>query len=173
MKTWKILLIVVIISAIGFVAVPMNKLVEGLRVENEDLLKERTIKIAEWEDFTSQKNELEVLIVDPEIDIPPTLNQTELLIDLQKIASQTGIQLPSSWSFSVINDADSDLSKLTVSFPIKGSRGDIYKFMQLAEKNNRFLVINNFGVRTFYENNILVSEMNVNLQAFSQEKFNE
>lgn len=172
MKTWKILFIVIIVSIIGFGVFPLKKSIDSLKVENQKLSQEKKKKIAEHKELSGQNIEGKG-ILDPELEIPRKLEQTELLIDLQKIASQTNIQLPDSWSFSVVKDSDLDISELGISFPIKGSRGDIYKFIQLVEKNKRLLKIERLAISTFYENNILVSEMTVNLQAFSQENIDK
>jgi len=173
MKTWKIVFIVIIVSAIGFGAIPLKKNVAELETENQELYKTKQEKIAELKDFTGKNAEGVINVVDPELGIPPKLAQTELLIDLQKIASQTNTNLPNSWSFSVTKDADLGISKLGVSFSIKGSRGDIYKFIKLVEKNERFLEIERFAVRTFDDNGIPTAEMPVSLYAFAQEKIDE
>jgi Tfp pilus assembly protein PilO len=169
MKTWKILFIVVIVSAIGFGVLPLKKSVAKLKAENLKLYETKQEKIAEYEEFTSNNAGEGEKIIDPELKIPRKLAQTELLIDLQKIASQTNTELPDSWSFTVTKDADLDISKLGVSFSIKGSRGDIYKFIKLVEQNERFLEIESFAIRTFNDNGMPTSEMPVHLFAYAQE----
>ncbi len=169
MKTWKILFIVILISAIGFGVFPLRKKIAGLRTENQKLAKIREQKIAEYEELTSKMQNPDQGIADPELKIPRKLAQTELLIDLQKIASQTGIELPDSWSFSVTKDADLDISQLGVSFSIKGSRGNIYKFLQLVEQNERFMDVERLALRTFSDNGVPTIEMPINLTAYAQE----
>lgn len=171
MKTWKIISIVVAASIVGFGIVPLQKVVKELKKENQELSLAKQEKKAEYEELTSNKKDGVVAVVDPEDRIPRKLAQTELLIDLQKIASQTSIQLPNSWSFSVTNEKDLGISELNVMFSIKGSRGNIYKFLQLLEGNKRILAVEQLAIKTFYEDNVLVSEMMVNLHAFSQEKY--
>lgn len=170
MKTWKILFIIIIVSLVGFMAFPMEKSVDELRLENKSLLQEKQEKIDELKEFTSTESANgDTVILDPELAIPQNLEQAELLIDLQKIASKTNIKLPNSWSFSVTDYEDLKISKIGVSFSIKGSRGNIYKFLQLAEKNERFLKVSGMDIKTFYEEGLPSSEMVVNLQAFAQE----
>jgi len=170
MKTWKILFIVIIISAVGFGVFPLKKKVAELKKENAQLFQTKQQKIAELKEFTGENAGDTTKIKDPELAIPPQLEQTELLIDLQKIASQTDIQLPDSWSFAVAKDADLDLSEIKVSFSIAGSRGSIYKFLQLVEQNDRFLKVENLGIKSSLADGVPVSEMPITLTAYAQEK---
>jgi hypothetical protein len=81
--------------------------------------------------------------------------------------------VPNSWNFSVKEDADLEVSEIDLSFSIKNTRGNIYKFLQLVERNPRFMGIKNFGIRSFYEGNTKKTEMEINLYAFSQEKLED
>ncbi len=170
MKTWKILFIVIIVSVIGFIGIPLKKKVTNLKNENLKLDQLKKEKIAEYEELTNGNPDETIKLVDPELRIPRKLNQTELLIDLQKIASLSNIQLPDTWSFSVSKDDDLDVSRLAMSFSIKGNRGNIYKFIKAVEENERFLEIENFAIHTFNDNGVPTSEMPINLQAYAQEK---
>ena len=171
MKTWKIVFVVVLVSLVGFGIFPLKKKVAKLRTENSKLLQTKKEKVAELKELQSGlKDGKKDGLIDPEIRIPRNLDQTELLIDLQRIASQTNIILPNNWSFNVSEDKDLNITKLEVSFPIKGSRGGIYKFLQLLEKNERFLAVQGLSISSTKEDGVPVLEMPISLEAYSQEK---
>ncbi len=170
MKNGKILAVVVAVCLIGFGIVPLHKSVKNFTEKNKTLLEKKEKKLAELKELTTESKESGDNLIDPEVRIPRKLEQTDLLVDLQVMASQTNIVLPSSWNFSVEDDKDLGLTKIKVSFPLTGSRGDIYKFLKLSEENKRFLLVDGLAVRSVAKNEAPVSEMNIGLTAFSQEK---
>ena len=65
MKTWKIVFIVIIVSVIGFGAIPLKKNVAELKTKNQELYKTKQEKIAELKGFTGKNAEGVTNIVDP------------------------------------------------------------------------------------------------------------
>lgn len=172
MRTWKILLLAGMICLVGFGVFPLNKEIEEMAIKNKILSEKKDKKAGELKELMGEKNSGQG-VVDPEIEIPAKLLQTEIIMDLNRIAKKTNTILPKRWDFSLRHDSDLDVSVLEMSFPIKNHKGNIYKFLQLIEQNERFFGTEGLKIQTVYEGNTKLSEMTVNLYALSQEKFNE
>jgi hypothetical protein len=172
MKTWKILLLVGMICLVGFGIFPLNKSIEGLEIKNQKLSDKKEQKTEELKELMGAQKTGKGM-VDPEVEIPAKLLQTELILDLKEIASKTGIILPKNWNFSIKYDSDLEVSVLALSFSIKNHRGNIYKFLQLLEQNPRLLGVDGLRIQTIYKGKEKLSEIVINLYAFSQEKLNE
>lgn len=139
MKSWKIILLLVSIGALGLVIWPMRAELKQLETEKTTLTQTQTKKTAEYrriqDHFTAIKSQEK-----RHQYIPKTLTQGEFLSEIQRISAESGFFI-NSYSFTKAVNQSLNLNQLNAYFVLEGSESKIIRFLQLVEKNPLFMGI--------------------------------
>lgn len=147
MKTWHILVLVLLVAIGGFYIVPTVNTTRSLRSENIKLQKTLQGKIEELQTLNQvlQKTKEQKKSV---LSLVPIDNGQEFLLrDLQKIAQQTGFGFNGLQFFKGQNSAVG-LPELSINFSTEGQKSQFKKFLLAIENNQRFLGMNRLDVQT-------------------------
>jgi Tfp pilus assembly protein PilO len=161
MKNKHILLSVLLVAVIAFGFYPLLQTVKQKETQNEQLFAQKQQQIERLTELENTEK-----ITGSKIALPTSPEQVELINDISRIAKITGLDIPSTWSFSVGHNSDVNAEQISVSFSLSGRHEQIQKFLTEVEQNPRFMGVKDFSFTTDFTKSIPTTEMPITLYAF-------
>ncbi|MBT3349476.1 hypothetical protein HN954_05090 [bacterium] len=171
MKNFKILGFVVLVLAVGFGVVPLQKSVKKTQTDQQLLVAKKEKKVEEFRKLQLLMTPATQATVakSPERQIPPTAEQESLIRDLYRIIRGLGFEFD-GLNFSKSYNEKVQSPQINASFSIKGTRSQVQNFLRAVEENERFLGLENLGQLKNTEPNSGVIQLSVSLYSFYQQE---
>jgi Tfp pilus assembly protein PilO len=166
MKSWHILIFVLVISFGGFVLRPWYSDIQKLQEESSELQKTLKDKIQELQNLNTiikaseQKNQS---IIE---QIPSDNQQEVLLLSLRKLSQKTNFYFD-GLQFSKGHNRILGIPELKIQFSTEGKKSQLVSFLRAIEESTRFLGMESLSISTQEENNVTFG---VSLYAFFQDE---
>lgn len=97
--------------------------------------------------------------------IPPHREFTGLIVELQNLADEAGLDL-AQISYGHEQEKDSDLLRYTLSFTLEGSYRDIKQFVHAMEQSRRLIIIEKMGLQGVGQDSDTDVRLQLSLETF-------
>lgn len=175
MKRSSIWLLLLLVPLYGFWVFPTQELLDKEQIKVEKLEEKRDEKTQELLELQELRDKLKKLQeenknagMEPLRKLPFSIDQEDLIQDLQEIANRSGFKF-NAVGFSTGINKDLGLPEITMNFSVEGLKAQVPKFLQNIEENERFLLMDDLGVSVDKQTQQTVS-MQISLHAFAQEE---
>ncbi len=163
--TW---LSILAIPVYGFWIVPKYNEVKTRKVHLQNLAEESRKKTEEFKTLKAQEKALKSEAFEAILaQVPPTIQQERLIVDLQRIAQESGF-IFKSLGFAKGQNPEVESAEVKINFSVRGRKDNLPKFLAKIEQNPRFLGMENLAYSIEDLEGLNVINMSVSVFAFSQ-----